>query len=42
MNSRERLIMTLNHQEPGKVVVDLGSSIVTGISARALSKLRTH
>ncbi len=40
MNARERLNMTLNHQEPDKVVVDLGSSVVTGIAAGALSRLR--
>ncbi|MEG2882878.1 MAG: methyltransferase, partial [Christensenella sp.] len=38
--SRERLTKTLAHEEPDKVVVDLGSSLVTGISAVALSKLR--
>ena len=40
MNSRERLKKTLNHENPGKVVVDLGSTLVTGISARALARLR--
>jgi hypothetical protein len=40
MSKRERLIQTLNHQEPEKVVVDLGSSVVTSISAVALTKLR--
>jgi len=40
MTSRERLIKTLNHEDPGKVVVDLGSSLVTGISASALARLR--
>lgn len=39
MSARERLIKTLNHEDPGKVVVDLGSSLVTGISARALARL---
>lgn len=38
--SRERLIKTLNHKDPGKVVVDMGSSLVTGISAVALARLR--
>ena len=28
--SRERLMKTLDHKDPGKVVVDLGSSLVTG------------
>ena len=40
MNSRERLSKTLNHEQPDKVVVDVGSSVVTGISAIALSNLR--
>ena len=40
MNSRERLIKTLNHEDPGKVVVDLGSTAITGINANALAKLR--
>ncbi len=40
MNARERLTQTLNHKQPDKVVLDIGSSLVTGISAVALSKLR--
>lgn len=40
MTSRERLIKTINHQDPGKVVVDLGSASTTGIHALALSNLR--
>jgi hypothetical protein len=40
MSSRERLNETLNHRQPARVVVDFGSSLVTGISALALSKLR--
>jgi hypothetical protein len=40
MISRERLKKTLNHEDPGKVVVDLGSTLVSGISASALSRLR--
>lgn len=41
MTSRERLIQTLNHQEPEQVVVDLGATSITGINANALAKLRT-
>ena len=37
---RERLIDTLNHRDPGRVVVDLGSSSITGININALVKLR--
>lgn len=42
MNSRERIIASINHQQPDKVPVDLGSSEVTGICAGALSKLRKY
>ena len=38
--SRERLIDTLNHRDPGKVVLDLGSTSITGININALVKLR--
>lgn len=38
--SRERLNQTLNHIEPDEIVVDLGSTAVTGISVEALAKLR--
>ena len=40
MKSREHLTKTLNHEEAGDVVVDLGSSAVTGIAASTLAKLR--
>ena len=40
MNSRERVIKALNHEQPDRVPVDLGSTPVTGISARALHRLR--
>lgn len=40
MNGRERLAMTLNHQEPDRVCVDFGASPVTGIHAAAVSRLR--
>jgi len=40
MTSRERVLAAINHQEPDRVAVDLGSTAVTGISASALSKLR--
>lgn len=41
MNSRERLIRTLNHQEPDRVPVDLGATFASGIAAGALVDLRT-
>lgn len=40
MNSRERLIKTLNHQEPDRVVLDLGATSQTGINASTLYQLR--
>jgi uroporphyrinogen decarboxylase len=42
MNSRERLLLTLDHKQPDKVPIDLGSSTVTGISAIAYSGLKKH
>ena len=39
-SSRERLRQTLNHEEPDQVVVDLGSTAITGIHAQALYNLR--
>jgi hypothetical protein len=38
--SRERVIETLNHREPDRVPLDLGSTAVTGIAAAALHRLR--
>lgn len=38
--SRERFQMTLEHQDPGKAVLDLGSTPITGINANALARLR--
>jgi uroporphyrinogen decarboxylase len=40
MNSGERLLMSINHRQPDKVPVDLGSSTVTGISAIAYNNLK--
>ena len=37
---RKRLENTINHRDPGKVVVDLGSTSVTGINVNALAALR--
>lgn len=41
MNSRERLLKTLNHEEPDRVPVDLGG-IVTGITKVVHRRLREH
>ncbi|MBN2552434.1 MAG: methyltransferase [Spirochaetales bacterium] len=40
MTSRERVRLTLEHHEPDRVPVDLGSSLVTGIQASAYAGLK--
>ena len=40
MNSRERVIKTINHQETDHIPLDLGSTTVTGIQASTYAKLR--
>jgi len=40
MNSKERLAATLDHKQPDRVCLDLGATLVSGIAATALSKLR--
>ncbi len=40
MNSRERVIASLNHQQPDRVPLDLGSSAVTGMHASSVYLLR--
>mgnify|MGYP002066417072 CR=1 FL=1 len=42
MNSRDRIMAAINHRQPDKVPVDLGSSPVTGISAIAYNNLKSH
>jgi uroporphyrinogen-III decarboxylase len=42
MNSKERVIASLNHQSPDRVPVDIGSTGVTGIHALAVEKLRDY
>ena len=42
MTSRDRVISALNHKQPDKIPVDLGSATVTGISAIAYNKLKKH
>lgn len=42
LTSRERVRMTLNHEEPDRVPMDLGSSRSTGINANAYENLRKH
>jgi uroporphyrinogen decarboxylase len=40
MNSRERVIAALNHQQPDQVVIDFGSHRSSGIAAIAYAKLK--
>ncbi len=42
MNSRERVLASINHIEPDKTPVDLGSNPSSGISAIAYSNLLKH
>jgi hypothetical protein len=41
-SSKQNLIKTINHQQPDKLVVDFGSTAVTGIHVRIVEKLREH
>ncbi len=41
-SSKQNLIKTINHQQPEKVVVDFGSTAVTGIHVLVVEKLREH
>jgi len=42
MNSKERVITSLNHQTPDRIPVDMGSTGVTGIHVLAVEKLRDY
>ncbi|UCF98917.1 MAG: methyltransferase [Spirochaetaceae bacterium] len=42
MSSRERILKTLNHEEPDRVPLDMGATIMSGIMAHALDRLRKH
>ena len=42
MSSRTNLKLTINHQEPQKMVVDFGATPVTGIHVLVVKKLREH
>ncbi len=41
-SSRKNFIKTINHQQPDKVVVDFGSTAVTGIHVLIIEKLREY
>jgi len=40
VTSRQRVMTTLQHEEPDRVPVDMGSGPVTGIAASTLFRLR--
>ncbi|MCL4486718.1 MAG: uroporphyrinogen-III decarboxylase [Chloroflexi bacterium] len=42
MNSRERVSHALNHQEPDRVPIDLGATIVSSISQTSYVELKKH
>lgn len=42
MNSRERILASINHKEPDRVPIDLGGFSVTGISAIAYHNLKEY
>jgi len=42
MNARERVMLTLNHQEPDRIPIDLGGTIVTSISKSSYVALKKH
>ena len=42
MTSKERFDLTVNHKQPGKLVVDFGATAVTGVHVLALESLRRH
>ena len=42
MNSRERVLTALDHEEPDRVPFDLGGTVVTGIQAKAYRRLRQY
>ncbi len=42
MNSKERFDLTVSHRQPDRIVVDLGSTAVTGIHVLAVENLRRY
>ena len=42
MNSRERLNLALNHQEPDRIPFDLGATVLTSIHHKSYNALRKH
>lgn len=42
MNSKERILATVNHRTPDRLAVDFGATSVTGIHCRIVEKLRDY
>lgn len=42
LTSKERFDLTVNHQQPDRMVVDFGSTSVTGIHVQSVENLRRH
>lgn len=42
MNSRERVVTTLNHKEPDRIPLDIGGTIVSSITSKAYMNLRDY
>lgn len=40
MNSREQFLKTVNHQQPDRIVLDMGATSVTGVHVKTVSNLR--
>ena len=41
VNSRQRVLLALNHQKPDRIPIDLGGTVVTSVHASAIARLRT-
>ena len=42
MTSKERILKSINHQQPDKIPVDFGSTAVTGIHCKMVAELRDY
>lgn len=42
MQNRERILASINHQQPDRIAFDLGSTPVTGIHVKVVEELRRH
>lgn len=42
MDSRDQFLKTINHRQTDRIVLDMGSTGVTGIHVKTISNLRRH